>query len=159
MKFQLNLLIIIAISMMFLLPTSVEAESSIENDHINNVSTYVQIEAKKSDLDALGKGMDTDEDMDCNSLLGNPDNEDSVAWLLVKILNYVRILGPLAVIVLSGIEFTRTIVLSDDEAMKKTVHRLVIRLVLVALLFLVPTIVKVILQVFNIISDPMCGIE
>ena len=167
MKFQLKLFIIIAISMLFLAPITIEAKTTNEGNQLNKVSTYVQI-AKKStkktsktstNVDDLGKSFDSDAEADCNSLLGNPKNEDSVAWLVVKILTYMRILGPLAVIVLSGIEFTKTIVLSDDEAMKKAINHLTTRLILVAVLFLVPTIVQVLLQVFNVISDPLCGIE
>ena len=91
--------------------------------------------------------------------MGNPSDDKSVAWLLVKVLNYLRILGPLLVVILSGIEFAKTIVTSDDDHMKKTENRLVTRLILVAVLFLIPTLTKVLLQVFNVVSDPMCGIK
>ncbi|MBQ6539291.1 MAG: hypothetical protein IJL76_03325 [Bacilli bacterium] len=92
----------------------------------------------------------------CNSLLGNPNEPDSVAWLLYKILNYMRVLGPLAVIVLSGIEFTKAIVNSDDDTMKKATGHLKTRLIMAALLFLIPTITKLLFQVFGIATD--CGI-
>ena len=68
----------------------------------------------------------------------------------------MRVLGPLAVIVLSGIEFTKAIVNSDDDTMKKATGHLKTRLIMAALLFLIPTITKLLFQVFGIATD--CGI-
>ncbi len=94
---------------------------------------------------------------DCDSILGDPVNDpNSVAWLLFKILNYIRILGPLAVVVLSGIEYTMAIVNSDDDTLKKAHSHLKTRLIMVALLFLLPTIIKILFQVFGIATD--CGV-
>ena len=95
---------------------------------------------------------------DCNSLLGSPTDTTSVAWLLFTVLNWLRVLGPLAVIVLSGIEFAQAIVKSDDDTMKKAKGHLTTRLVMAGLLFLIPSVVKLLLDVFNLTSDPMCGI-
>ena len=92
----------------------------------------------------------------CDSVLGDPNNKNTVAYLLFKILNYIRILGPLIVIVLSGIEFTRAIINSDDDTMKKATGHLKTRLIMVALLFLIPTITKLLFQIFGIATD--CGL-
>ena len=98
-----------------------------------------------------------DPDIDkCDSILGDPNKKNTVAYLLFKILNYIRILGPLIVIVLSGIEFTRAIINSDDDTMKKATSHLKTRLVMVALLFLIPTITKLLFQIFGIATD--CGL-
>ncbi len=70
----------------------------------------------------------------------------------------MRVIGPLAVIVLSGIEFAQAIVKSDDDTMKKAKGHLTTRLVMAGLLFLIPSVVKLLLDVFNLTSDPMCGI-
>lgn len=152
----LKLLIVITIAMTVLLPFNCFAKTSYSETQLNGVSKYVQIAANNSATDLKNN---FDSKQNCKSLLGNPDDDKSVAWLLVKILNYLRILGPLLVVVLSGIEFAKTIVSSDDEHMKKAESRLVTRLILVAVLFLVPTLTKLLLQIFNVISDPMCGID
>ena len=152
----LRLLIIITIAMTVILPFNCFAKTSYSETQLNGVSKYVQIAANNSATDLKNN---FDNKQDCNSLLGNPSNDKSVAWLLVKVLNYLRILGPLLVVILSGIEFAKTIVTSDDDHMKKTENRLVTRLILVAVLFLIPTLTKVLLQVFNVVSDPMCGIK
>ena len=62
------------------------------------------------------------------------------------------------VVVLSSIDFTKVIVKGDDEAMQKAVKKLAMRLLLAALLFFVPTITNVVLDVFGLTSESTCGI-
>lgn len=94
----------------------------------------------------------------CKTLLGNPADSESVAWLLNKILGYIQVLGPILVIILSSIDFAKVIMKSDDEAMAKAQRKLVIRLILAASLFFLPVLVKVLLATFGLTSDPTCGI-
>lgn len=103
---------------------------------------------------------DTD-DQECNGdgLIGNPEDPDSVAWLLQVIFNVIKVVGPILVVILSSVDFLKVIVKSDDEAMAKAEKKLIIRLILALLLFLIPTIVQVILQVFGIYGDPTCNIK
>ena len=100
-----------------------------------------------------------DQPQNCDSLLGNPDNEDSVAWLVQKILNYIQVIGPLLVVILSSIDFAKVIIQSDDEAMAKATKKLTTRLILAASLFFLPVIVKVLLSTFGLTSDPTCGLK
>ena len=93
---------------------------------------------------------------ECKGILGNPDNEDSVAWFLVKILNYLRLLGPLMVLVLSSLDFAKAILTSDDESLKKAQSSLITRLILAALLFVLPTLIEVILDIFGFTSSDVC---
>lgn len=94
-----------------------------------------------------------------SSLLGNPNDPDSVAWLLQTLLNYIKVLGPILVIVLSSVDFLKVIIKSDDDAMQTAGKKLGYRLILAALLFFIPTIVEVLLGIFGITSDPTCGIQ
>ena len=81
------------------------------------------------------------------------ENEESVAWLLQQILNYIKILGPILVVILSSMDFAKAIIASDDESMKKAEKKLMIRLVLAVALFLVPTLVSVMLSIFGYTSE------
>lgn len=105
---------------------------------------------------------DYNQEQDCsgaNSILGDPNDEDSVAWLLQQILNYIKIIGPILVVVLSSIDFAQVILKGDDESMKKSAKKLGWRLVLAACLFFIPTLVQAILNIFGMSSDPTCGIH
>ena len=94
-----------------------------------------------------------------SALLGNPNDPNSVAWLLQQALNVIRVVGPILVIILSSFDFIRVIINNDDEAMGKAQKKLVMRLVLVALLFFIPTLVEVLLRIFNLTSTATCGIQ
>lgn len=99
---------------------------------------------------------------DCSgegSLLGNVNDEDTVAWLLQEIFNYIKILGPLLVVVLSSVEFAKVIIQSDDEAMAKAQKKLITRIILAACLFFIPTLVSAVLDLFGITSNATCGLE
>lgn len=95
----------------------------------------------------------------CEGLLGNPKDEDSVAWLLQKILDYIKIIGPALVLVLSSIDFLKVVIFSDDDAMGKAKKKLGMRIILMMLLFFIPVIIEVLLNVFGVFSDPTCGLK
>ena len=52
------------------------------------------------------------------------------------------------VVILSSLDFAKAIITSDDDSMKKAEKKLVIRLVLAVALFLIPTLVSVLLNIF-----------
>ena len=114
------------------------------------VSNYVQIGA--------GSGFENG-DFTCdgdNAILGNVNDENSVAWLVNEILNYLKIIGPFLVLILSSIEFVKAILTSDDESLSKAQKNLITRLILAAALFVLPTLISVILNVFGITSNEIC---
>ena len=161
---KINIFIIgVFVVMNLLLPINVNATTT---DNTNKISDYVLIMDKDStvtkieDLEDWNKEYDQEQECDpANSMLGDPEDEDSVAWLLQQILNYIKILGPILVVVLSSLDFAKVIIQSDDEAMAKAQKKLIYRLILAAALFFIPTLVMVLLDLFGITSDPTCGIH
>lgn len=96
---------------------------------------------------------------DCRgALLGDPRDPNSVSWLLQKIFDYVKIIGPLLIIILSSVDFIKVIVKSDDDSFQKAKGRLKMRMLLAVLLFAIPSLVQTIMNIFGITSDPTCGI-
>ena len=67
----------------------------------------------------------------------------------MTILNYVRVIGPIAVILLSALDFIKAIMSSDEKAMKQAQSKLIIRLVAALALFLIPTLVSLLLSFIN----------
>lgn len=95
----------------------------------------------------------------CNAILGSTTDENSVAWLLQEILNYVKVLGPILVVILSSVDFVKAIISNDDESMKKAEKKLMIRLVLAVALFLIPTLVMTVLDLVGITTSEICGLH
>ena len=96
----------------------------------------------------------------CSSILGDINDEESVAWILQKLLNYIKILGPSLAIVLGSLDFAKAVVSSDDETMKKTQSRFKNRMIAAVLLFMIPHLVSILLFSFGIATDdPICGLR
>ena len=96
---------------------------------------------------------------DCEStLLGSTADPNSVAWLLQQVFTIIKVLGPILVVVLSSVDFIKVTAKGDDEAMAKAQKKLFTRLALAVLLFLIPTLVSVILDLFGLTSSSTCGI-
>ncbi len=87
--------------------------------------------------------------------------------LIDEVLNYFRILAPVVLILMIGVDFASAVMGSDsggkEDAMKKAISRATRRGIAAVLLFLIPTIVKVLLSLDGIkgtiVSDPNCGLK
>lgn len=127
------------------------------------VNSNLYILEKETTTDDMDEWLNEyNQEQDCsgaNSILGDPNDENSVAWLLQLVLNFIKIIGPILVVVLSSVDFLQIIVKSDDEAMGKARMKLIKRLIFAALLFFVPTLVQAMLDIFGITSDPTCGLQ
>ena len=147
------LLVVVFILLSTFMFCPVEAHALTVSNDINVLAKKTPAVTSTSDIGDLSQ---YNQDQTCNSLLGNPNDDNSVAWLLNKILTYATILGMVLVVVLSSIDFLKVIAKSDDEAMAKASKKLALRLVFAALLFFVPTLTAVILDIFGLTAD--CGI-
>lgn len=162
---QKKLLIILAI-MSLIVFTPLKTEALTVNKNENNLFNNIYLLEKDNAInssDDLDDWMDDyNQEQDCeggNSILGDPEDEDSVAWLLQQALNYIKIIGPILVVILSSIDFAQVIIKSDEDAMKKAQKKLITRLILAACLFFIPTLVQVMLDIFGITSSPTCGLS
>ena len=83
--------------------------------------------------------------------------------MIETILDYFRILAPVALIVLVAVDFSTAVISQDNDALNKAQSKVVARTVGAVLTFFVPTIVKIILnlpgirEAIEIPSDPLCG--
>lgn len=151
-----SLLVIICLALLLFTPVNTKA---LEYNHINSfaeIGATSQV-TSTNDIDVWNNKYN--QEQNCNTLLGNPEDENSVAWLLKQLLKYGTIIGILLVVILSSVDFAKVIIKSDDEAMNGAIKKLAYRLILAALLFFLPTITNTILNIFNLQSDSTCGIE
>ena len=126
MKKGIITILLIITSVMFMSPINTKALSI--DSAISSVSESVYV---LKDMDDIID--DGDQEQDCtgaNSILGDPNDPDSVAWLVQLILNIIKVVGPILVILLSSIDFIKVIVNSNDEAMAKAQKKLITRLIL-----------------------------
>lgn len=135
-KFSLIFLIMLFTFMVF---TPISVNAVTVSDQVN---TYEKLKSGQYNLVQV---LAEDE-----PLLGDVDDEKSVAWLLQQVFNVIKIVGPVVVIVLSSIDFAKVIIKNDDEAMAKAQKKLIVRLILAALLFFIPMLVELALKIFGL---------
>lgn len=123
--------------------STIDSDGNVVNKTYTNNAT----------LDGLNK-----EYNECSQLI-DTSKEGSFGWLLQKLLNYIKIAGPILVVLLSALDFIKAVASSEEDAFKKAQSKLVIRLVAALALFLVPTFVELLLGLINGINDPTCGLK
>ena len=93
------------------------------------------------------------------TLLGDPNDETSLAWIVDRFLSYIRILGPVAMLLFSSIDYVKAVVTGAEDSFKKANKNILTRAGLIILLFLVPTIVNEIIKLFNLAGPSICGLQ
>ena len=92
---------------------------------------------------------------ECTEILGK-----GVVSLLQKLFNWIKVLGPILVLILSSLDFTKTVLAGDEDSMKKSQKRLGARLLCAAGLYFLPIIVTLIINlIFGTSGDQICGIK
>lgn len=134
----------------------------VEAKNIDSYINYLTIknmtpETENSSTDTSETGTKISE---CESILGDVNDESSVAWLLQKILNYIKILGPTIAIIMGSLDFAKAIIASDEESMKKSQSKFVKRLIAAVILFFLPLLVSILLGIFNFTTNnATCGLK
>ncbi|MBQ3306772.1 MAG: hypothetical protein IJG68_01105 [Bacilli bacterium] len=156
------IILIITLTVFLHFPTNVEAFSTKENILTLEVSNKLVDSNKTTRANNNNSDINMNQynqQQNCNTLLGNPEDPNSVAWLIQKILTYATIGGMVLVVVLSSVDFLKVIMNGSDDDMAKASKKLAMRLLLAALLFFVPTLTNTLLGLFGLTSDVTCGIN
>lgn len=139
----------------FIITLILVAPLCVNNVYAVEINNYNESNVVRLDFEDIG-----DDDQDCEYVLGDPDDEKSVAYMLQKIFDYIKIIGPILVIALSGFDFAKNALMQDDESMKKASKKLIIRLICAMLLYFVPVITSFIINLINNTSyEQTCGIS
>lgn len=84
--------------------------------------------------------------------------------IIQEVLNWIRIIAPILLILLVAVDLASAVVAQDNDAISKATKKIVPRMIGVALLFFVPTIVRAILGMQGIRDsivipdDPLCHV-
>ncbi len=149
--------ILVITSMFIFVPVNTKALTT--SDFINYGVTTPPL-TDVGDIGDLNDGYNQEQTCTgADSVLGDPNDENSVAWLLDKILSYTTLIGMILVVVFSSIDFLKVVVNSSDEEMAKAAKKLGLRLIFAVALFFVPTITNALLDLFGLTSESTCGIQ
>lgn len=128
---------------------------SVRNVHALEKTDYTNNSVKRVDYENIDN-----DDANCEYIFGDPNDEKSVAYILQKFFDYIKIIGPILVIILSGYDFAKNALNSDADKMKKATSKLVTRLLCAVGLFFVPILTSFIINLINNTSyEQTCGIK
>ena len=156
MKKKALFYIIIVVITMFLSTENVSAKEFVELKNAEKYETNIVV---NEGFLYTGNLVQIADCSGQNAVLGNVNDPDSVAWLLQKLLDYARLIGPFIVLIMSSLDYLKAVLNSDDDSLKKANKKLVTRLILIVALFLLPTSVSVLLNVLGFTSHEVCGLQ
>lgn len=105
-----------------------------------NANNYINDYSGDTIVLLNGSNSDSNSNDTCESMLGDFYKD------LESIMGIIRIVGPLIVIFLTSMEYIVAITGKEDDAIKKVTNKLVTRLVLVAILFMLPSLLNLLLK-------------
>lgn len=144
-KIRIFISLFFVVISMFLSPLYVEAKTNL---YLNQMATKVMEPPTTNENTNV---------CESDAILGNVNCTDSVAWLLQKVLNYIKILGPTIAIALGSIDYVKAIVASEEDNMRKTQAKFIKRIVAAMALFFIPLIVQILLGLFGITGTDATG--
>lgn len=103
----------------------------------------------RSLLSKLNTTASDDDVDDCKSIIGSGTFRNH----LNQVFRFVQFVGPAVVILLTIFEYIKVAALSDASLLKKTNSRTIIRLVAALALFLIPIVIKLLLNIFGFYGD------
>ena len=92
----------------------------------------------------------------CGALLGDPKCDGTVAYYLQLALNVIKYVGVVLCIFLTIVDFAKALFSDDKDMFKPLTKKAFARLIYAVLLFLLPSIVKVLLTLIDVYGT--CGI-
>ncbi len=128
-----------------------EVKTDVTKENNEKLENTFDLSSIKDKVD-LNSG---DPTSNCQAVLGS-----SVVELLQMIFNYIKVLGPILVIIMSSLDFTKTILAGDEDSMKKAQKNLGIRLICAVGLYFLPIIITIIINlIFGTSGSQICGIK
>ena len=82
---------------------------------------------------------------DCESILGKVNEKGTVAYVLQKVFDFMKILGPILVIVMTILDSVKAVTSGDKDELSKLLKKTAKRMIYAVLLFVFPTILNLIL--------------
>ena len=98
---------------------------------------------------------DPDAKITCTDLFGNVEDEDSLAYVIHEIFEYVRIIVPILIIVLGLFDFGKAVIASKVDEMKKAQLTFTKRVLIGVVVFLVPVVVDIIMGLADVLWQGM----
>lgn len=87
----------------------------------------------------------------CDYILGEDyNNPEYLSYYIVRLLNLIKILGPILVVIMTIIDLVKFIALGKSDELNKLAAKSLKRIIYAVLLFVIPTILDTLFKLFSI---------
>lgn len=138
--------------------SNVKSNGSRSSGGVSNNVT-VPNEGEVNDTVPDFKVVTSDKLLECNSLFGNEDDPNPLGKFVQDLFNFIKIMTPVLVIVLSSIEYIKALTNNDASDMKKVNARILKRIVIGIIIFLLPFLLDLLFHLFGLYNLSSCGIK
>lgn len=97
--------------------------------------------------------------LECDALLGNPEEPGEPAYYLQLALNVLRYVAIVALVLLSTIDYTKAVASSDADALQQANQRVIKRVIYTVILFMFPSVLEFVFNLTGIYDNPLCGLQ
>lgn len=133
-----------------------------ENNSNDNDSNNTNNDTNLSDWTLNGNNkLDFNTSNGCESYLGKPDDNINKppAYYLQFVFNLIKYAAILLLFALTVMEFSKAVVSSNQDAMKKALQNTIKRLIIAVVIFFLPILIKFVFELLGIYSAGTCGIS
>ncbi|MDD2434724.1 MAG: hypothetical protein PHO63_00525 [Bacilli bacterium] len=123
----------------------------VDNNMLVEMSPQILIPIERTTIEEDGSTTVKESEVTCEVLM-----TPKVKAFLNKILGYIKIFGPILVVVLASVDFLKATVSQDSDALKKASAKALKRLAAAALLFIFPLLIQMLLDVVKINGITYC---
>lgn len=98
------------------------------------------------DTSSDGLEYGTADDLECEDIFGDKNDETSLMYVINKVFNWIRIAVPILLIVLGIADFSKVVANQDPDALKKATSKFSKRCVVAIIIFFLPSVIMLILK-------------
>ena len=136
-----------------------------QGSNVNQAETNLGVSEETLKDEYLGFKADIDLDFDttkgCESYLGNPKDSANKppAYYLQFAFNLIKYIALILLLVLTIIEYAKAIASSNQDAIKKATMNTIKRIIIAAIIFVLPMLIEFLFKILGIYSSTTCGIK
>ena len=121
----------------------------------SKITVYYSQESYLSAIRSKGANVEIN-DLNCDSLFGNPDNSGTPAYYLSFAFKVIKYIAIVILIVLSIMDFISAVASQDNDALKKAMNKALTRFIICVIIFLLPILIEFLLKYINDRAIDLC---
>ena len=95
----------------------------------------------------------TPTDVTCDTLFGDKNDENSIAYMINNVLGYVRIIVPILIILFGTLDLAKCVMAGREDEIRKAQSTFIRRLIAGVAVFFVPMLVNIIMDLADIVWE------